>query len=71
MTLTEMLSKESAKLSNLGGSNFKSSGSGTDLQPFQRQGCSLSVKKINRPASVPSTKKFEDGGVSVKKHVYL
>ena len=57
MTLTEMLSKEV-------GVNGANPTHVPNSQSLQRQASSqLSVKRINRPASVPSTKKFEDCGV--------
>ena len=60
-----MLSKEPS-FAHLNGGQFISPGSVTESQPYiQRQTLNkLSVKKIHRPASVPSTKKFEDCGVS-------
>ena len=65
MTLVEMLAKEPS-LSHLNGSDFVFANSISESQQhIQRQnGKNLSVKKINRPSSVPSTKKFEDYGVS-------
>ena len=57
MTLTEMLSKEV-------GVNGVNPTHVPNSQSLQRQASSqLTVKQINRPASVPSTKKFDDCGV--------
>ena len=66
LTLVEMLNKEPS-LVHLNGGQFIIPSAISDSQPhFQRQNCAkLSVKKIHRPASVPSTKKFEDCGVSI------
>ena len=66
LTLVEMLNKEPS-LAHLNGGQFIIQSAISDSQPhFQRQNCAkLSVKKIHRPASVPSTKKFEDCGVSI------
>ena len=66
LTLVEMLNKEPS-LAHLHGGQFIIQSAISDSQPhFQRPNCAkLSVKKIHRPASVPSTKKFEDCGVSI------
>ena len=70
MTLNELLSKENSFANNTGG-HIQISGTGPDSQPFQRQNCSLSARKINRPASVPSTKKFDECGVSTVKTIKI
>ena len=61
-----MLNKEPS-LVHLNGGQFIIPSAIPDSQShFQRPNCAkLSVKKIHRPASVPSTKKFEDCGVSI------
>ena len=65
MTLVELLAEEPS-LSLLNGGKFVNPNSTSESQPYiQRQtSAKLSVKKIHRPSSVPSTKKFEDYGVS-------
>ena len=63
MTVTEMLSTES-KTVNKDVNNHQIPVATPDLKSFQRQNCIPSARRINRPASVPSTKKFEDCGVS-------
>ena len=65
MTLTEMLSKEV-------GVNGANPTHVPNSQSLQRQASSqLSVKRINRPASVPSTKKFDDCGVRRLQKVFI
>ena len=70
MTLNELLSTEKCVTNNTS-SHLRVPGSVDESQHFQRQNCSLSVRKINRPASVPSTKKFDECGVSIGKTIKI
>ena len=65
MTLVEMLAKEPS-LSHVNGGDFGFANSISESQQHIQHETSkrLSVKKFHRPSSVPSTKKFEDYGVS-------
>ena len=65
MTLVEMLAKEPS-LSHVNGGDFVFANSISESQQHIQHETNkrLSVKKIHRPSSVPSTKKFEDYGVS-------
>ena len=63
ITVTEMLSTE-PKTVNKDVNDHQNPVATPELKSFQRQNCIPSARRINRPASVPSTKKFEDCGVS-------
>ena len=67
VTFNEMLSSELNR-SRASGGLHQTLQSVSHLQNFQRPNCALSAKRLNRPASVPSTKKFEDCGVSCHKY---
>ena len=66
ITFNEMLSSE-LNHSRASSGLHQPLQSASHLQNFQRPNCALSAKRLNRPASVPSTKKFEDCGVSCQK----
>ena len=70
MTLNELISKEPCVTNNTD-CHLRIPGSVHGLQHLQRQNCSLSVRKINRPASVPSTKKFDECGVSIGRTIKI
>jgi hypothetical protein len=70
MTLNELLSKEPC-VTDSTGNHLRILGSVPESQYVQRHNCSLSVRKINRPASVPSTKKFDECGVSTGRNIKI